>query len=178
RAHHAAPGFLVDLREASGGNELLAPEIAREFCSKDAVYAKSKYRAGPGHDDFGPVYDRVLKAGEKPYTKPVVCLFGPRAVSSGEGFVKMLKCLPHVTTVGASTRGSSGNPKPFELPGVAVTVSYARSVDLPAGGTPMAWVGITPEVAVDAPQSAYEKKDPTWDKAVEILRQRVSAGRR
>jgi hypothetical protein len=122
RAHHDAPGFLVDLREANGGNELLAREVARAFCGKDAVYARSKYRAGPGHDDFGPVYERLLEAGEKPYTRPVVCLIGPRAVSSGEGFVQMLKCLPHVTTVGARTRGSSGNPKPFALPGVAVTV--------------------------------------------------------
>ncbi len=178
RAHHAAPGFLVDLREANGGNELLAQEIAREFCNKDAVYARSKYRAGPGHDDFGPVYDRVLKAGEKPYTKPVVCLIGPRAVSSGEGFVQMLKCLPHVTTVGARTRGSSGNPMPFELPGVAVTVWYSRWVDLMPDGTPIEGAGIAPDVAVDAPQSAYEKKDPTWDKAVEVLRQKVSAGSR
>jgi hypothetical protein len=178
RAHHAAPGFLVDLREANGGNELLAQEIAREFCSKDAVYAKSKYRAGPGHEDFGPVYDRELKAGDKPYTKPVVCLIGPRAVSSGEGFVQMLKCLPHITTVGARTRGSSGNPKPFELPGVAVTVWYSRWVDLMPDGTPIEGAGITPDVAVDAPQSAYEKKDPTWDKAVEVLRQKASGGQR
>ena len=168
----------MDLREANGGNELLAREVARAFCGKDAVYAKSKYRAGPGHDDFGTVYDRVLKAGERPYRKPVVCLIGPRAVSSGEGFVQLLRCLPHVTTVGARTRGSSGNPKPFELPGLAVTVWYSRWVDLMPDGTPIEGAGIAPDVAVDAPQSAYEKKDPTWDKAVEVLRQRASAGPR
>src|SRR5262249_55550742 len=178
RAHHAAPGFLVDLREANGGNELLAQEIAREFCGKDAVYAKSKYRAGPGHEDFGPVYDRVLKAGEKPYTKPVVCLIGPRAISSGEGFVQMLKCLPRVITVGARTRGSSGNPKPCELPGVAVTVWYSRWVDLLPDGTPIEGAGITPDIAVDAPQDAYKEEDPTWDRAVEVLRKKVSASRK
>jgi hypothetical protein len=178
RAHRDAPGFLVDLRDANGGNELLARAIARAFCGKDAVYAKSKFRDGPGHGDFGPVHDRVLKAGEKPYTKPVVCLIGPRAVSSGEGFVQMLKCLPHVTTVGARTRGSSGNPKPFKLPGVAVTVWYSRWVDLMPDGTPIEGAGITPEVAVDALPGTYEKKDPTWDKAVEILRKRVRTDRR
>lgn len=178
RAHHDAPGFLVDLRDANGGNELLAREIAREFCGKDAVYAKSKFRNGSGHGDFGPVYDRVLKAGEKPYTKPVVCLIGPRAVSSGEGFVQMLKCLAHVTTVGARTRGSSGNPKPFELPGVAVTVWYSRWVDLMPDGTPIEGAGIAPDIAVDAPSGAYGEKDPTWDKAVEILRKRAAAERR
>jgi hypothetical protein len=173
RAHHDAPGFLVDLREAAGGNELFARDIAREFCGKDVVYAKSKYRAGPGHGDFGPVYERVLKAGAKPYTKPVVCLIGPRAVSSGEGFVQMVKCLPHVTTVGAHTRGSSGNPRPFELPGVAVTVWYSRWVDLMPDGTPIEGAGIAPEIAVDVPQVAYKEKDPAWDRAVEVLRKRV-----
>ena len=37
----------------------------------------------------------------------------------------MMKCLPQVTTVGLPTRGSSGNPKPFKLPGVPVTVIYS-----------------------------------------------------
>jgi hypothetical protein len=178
RAHRDVPGFLVDLREANGGNELLAREIAREFCARDTVYAKSKYRAGPGHDEFGPVYDRVLKAVEKPYTKPVVCLIGPRAVSSGEGFVQMLKCLPNVTTVGAPTRGSSGNPKPFQVPGVDVAVWYSRWVDLMPDGTAIEGAGIAPDLAVDAPAGAYQEKDPTWDKAVEVLRKRATEGRK
>src|SRR5262249_14368123 len=169
RAHHDAPGFLVDLREANGGNELLAREIAREFCGKDAVYAKSKYRVGPGHGDFGVVYDGVLKAGDRPYTKPVFCLSGPRGVSSGEGFVQMLRCLPHVTTVGARPRGSSGNPKPLELPDLPVTVWYSRWVDLLPDGTPIEGGGMAPQ---DAPSVGYKEKDPTWDKAVEILRKR------
>jgi hypothetical protein len=178
RAHHDAPGFLVDLREAAGGNELLARDIAREFCGKDAVYARSKYRTGKGHRNFGPTYERVLKAGEKPYTRPVVCLIGPRAVSSGEGFVQMLKCLPHVTTVGARTRGSSGNPRPYKLPGMEVTVWYSRWVDLMPDGTPIEGAGITPDIVVDAPKDSHKEKDPTWDMAVEVLRKRVSASRR
>src|SRR5262249_55213207 len=40
------PGFVVDLRSANGGNELLARDIARLFCASDTVYAKSKFRNG------------------------------------------------------------------------------------------------------------------------------------
>ena len=58
-------------------------------------------------------------------------------MSSGEGFVKMLKALPNVTTVGQPTRGSSGNPKPFKLPAVDVTVTYSRWVDLLPDGSPV-----------------------------------------
>ncbi len=164
RAHHDAPGFLVDLREAGGGNELLALGIAREFCGKDAVYAKSKSRAGPGHDDFGRVDVREL----------VVCLIGPQSVSSGEGFVQMMKCLPNVTTVGARTRGSSGNPRAFILPGVAVTVWYSRWVDLMPDGTPIEDAGIAPDLAVNGPADAYKEKDPTWEEAIEVLRRKAS----
>jgi C-terminal processing protease CtpA/Prc len=174
RSMRDTPGFLVDLREANGGDERLALQIARQFCGKDIVYAKSKYRNGPGHDDFGPVYDRVLKAVDKPSTKPVVCLIGPRAVSSGEGFVQMMKCLPHVTTVGLRTRGSSGNPKPFKLPGVEVTVFYSRWVDLMPDGVAIEGAGIAPDVELNFPDKVYTEKDPTWDKALEILRKKTS----
>lgn len=173
RDHADAPGFLVDLRQANGGNELLAQEIAQRFCGKDVVYARSKYRSGPGHDDFGPVYDRVLKAVDKPYLKPVVCLTGPGAVSSGEGFVQMLKCLPHVTTVGLRTRGSSGNPRAFALPGLDIKVWYSRWVDLMPDGTSIEGAGIAPEVEVNEPGAAYADRDPTWARALEVLRGKV-----
>ncbi len=170
RSHSAAPGFIVDLRTANGGSEPLAQQIAREFCARDTVYAKSKYRNGPRPTDFGTVYDRALKSSARPFTKPVVCILGPGCVSSGEGFAKMMKCLPHVTTVGMPTRGSSGNPKPFTLPGVGVTVVYSRWVDMLPDGTPIEGRGVRPDVIVDQPESAYQKSDPTWDRAVELLR--------
>jgi hypothetical protein len=173
RAHRDAPGFLVDLREAEGGSEGLALPIAQQFCGKDSVYAKSQFRSGPGHNEFGPAYERVLKAVPNPYLKPVVCLIGPRAVSSGEAFVQMMMCLPNVTTVGARTRGSSGNPKPFKLPGVDVSVWYSRWLDLMPDGTPIEGAGIAPDVAVSAAPQAYREKDPTWEKALDVLREKI-----
>ena len=49
---HDAPGFVVDLRQANGGDELLARRIAQLFCEKATVYAKSKYCNGPGPYGF------------------------------------------------------------------------------------------------------------------------------
>jgi hypothetical protein len=173
--HADAPGFLVDLRTADGGSEPLAQRIAREFAARDTVYAKSKYRDGPLPTDFGPTYDRVLEASERPFTKPVVCVLGPGCVSSGEGFAKMMKCLPHVMTVGLPTRGSSGNPKPFTLPGVPVTIMYSRWVDMLPDGTPIEGRGVPPEILVDLPETSYETADPTWERAVKVLREKVRA---
>lgn len=170
RSHSSAPGFVVDLRLANGGSEPLAQEIASEFCARDTVYAKSKFRKGPNATDFGPVYDRTLKASERPFTKPVVCILGPGCVSSGEGFAKMMKCLPNVKTVGMPTRGSSGNPKPFTLPGVPVTVVYSRWVDMLPDGTPVEDHGVLPDVLVEQPAKTYQRADPTWDRAVDLVR--------
>jgi C-terminal processing protease CtpA/Prc len=172
-AHRDAPGFVVDLRTANGGDERLARQVASGFCARNTVYARSKIRNGPAPADFGPAQDRTLPASPHPYTGPVVCLLGPGCVSSGEGFAKMLEALPNVTTVGAPTRGSSGNPAPFSLPGVKVAVWYSRWVDMLPDGTPVEGRGVRPDVAVTDPPASYNDRDPTWEKALEVLRRKV-----
>src|SRR5262249_15625703 len=72
-----APGFIVDLRQANGGDERKAAAIAGLFCARDTIYARSKFRAGPDHEAFTPDRPRVLKTAPRPYTRPVVCLIGP-----------------------------------------------------------------------------------------------------
>ena len=168
------PGFIVDLRAANGGNEALAQVIAQRFCAKKIVYAKSRYRNGASHTAFSRDNERVLTAGKNPFTKPVVCVIGPGAVSSGEGFVKMMQALPHVTTVGMPTRGASGNPKPFPLGTTGVTVMFSRWVDLMPTGETFEGRGIPPDVTVDEPPSSYTERDPTLEKALEVLRQKIA----
>jgi RNA polymerase sigma factor (sigma-70 family) len=175
RAHDTVPGFLVDLRGADGDDELLARVIAREFCAAPTVYARSKYRDGPRPTDFGTVHDRILEPSDRPFTKPVVCLLGPSCVSSGEGLAQMLVCLPNFTSIGLPTRGSSGNPRPFKLPGVPVTIVYSRWVDLMRDGQPIEGRGIQPKIRVDVPDIAFQDRDPIWERAVELLRERVRA---
>jgi hypothetical protein len=169
-----APGYIIDLREANGGDESLARDIAELFCEKDVVYAKSRFRNGPGLSDFGPPIDRVLKGREGALTQPLVVLIGPGAVSSGEGFVKMLKALPQATLVGLPTRGSSGNPRPFKLPGLNLTVWYSRWIDLLPDGTSVEGQGISPHVIVNEPPEAYRQRDPTWEKAIEVMKEKIN----
>ncbi len=170
------PGFVVDLRIANGGDERLARKIASRFCAEDVVYARSKFRDGPGHDDFTQDFERVLPASAPgvAYRGPVVCLIGPGAVSSGEGFVKMMSALPNVTTVGLPTRGSSGNPGPIPVGGTGLVVYASRWVDMLPDGTPIEGRGIAPEVVVEAPDEAYEDRDPTLEKGLSILREKVA----
>jgi hypothetical protein len=170
-----APGFIVDLRRATGGNEVLARQIASLFCAKTVVYAKSKIRSGPGHEDFGQVFDRQLPSTTegKAYTKPVVCLIGPGAISSGEGFAKMMKALPNVTTIGLPTAGSSGNPGPIKLGNTGLTVYASRWVDMMPDGTVVEGKGVVPSIEVKVDPEVYRTADPTLEKGLETLREKV-----
>ncbi len=174
-----APGFLIDLRNANGGSEPLAQEVARLFCAKKVVYARSRFRNGPGHDEFTEDQPRELvpaKSG-KPYLKPVIGLLGPGCVSSGEGFAQMLAALPHVTTVGLPTRGSSGNPAPAEVGDTGLTVYFSRWVDLMPDGTPVEGQGVRPTVMVERAAETYRDADPTLAKGLEVLRGKLAGGK-
>jgi len=177
KALREVPGFVVDLRQANGGDERKAEAIARLFCKTNTIYALSKYRNGPAHDAFTKNFERTLVASPQPYTRPVVCLIGPGAVSSGEGFVKMMKALPQVTTVGHRTRGASGNPKPVALPALNLAVYFSRWVDMTPDGQTFEGIGLRPDVPVELPAAAHAEHDPTLEKGIEVLRARVAASR-
>jgi C-terminal processing protease CtpA/Prc len=107
----------------------------------------------------------------QPFTRPVVCLIGPGCVSSGEGFALMMKAMDHVTLVGQPTRGASGNPHPVTLSN-GVKVWFSRWVAMEPDGTPIEGRGIQPDVTVEH----MGEGDPTFDKAVEILREKTGIG--
>jgi carboxyl-terminal processing protease len=167
------PGFIVDLRQANGGDERKAKAIASLFCKVDTTYALSKFRNGPAHDAFTKNFERTLAASPEPYTRPVVCLIGPGAVSSGEGFVMMMKALPQVTTVGRRTRGASGNPASVDLPGLNVAVYFSRWVDMTPDAQTFEGIGLEPDVPVELPAAAHAEHDPTLEKGIEVLRDKV-----
>jgi len=167
------PGFIVDLRNATGGNEAHSTPLAAAFCSKPTLYARQKFRNGPGHSDFGPTGERTLPAGKKPFTKPVVVLLGSRTISSGEGLAMMFAALPNVTTVGSPTQGSSGSPMPFELKEVGVTVNFSRWVAMLPDGTPIEGRGVFPQVEARFPVTAFGEKDPVFEKGIEVLKEKV-----
>ncbi|HXY36860.1 MAG TPA: S41 family peptidase [Planctomycetaceae bacterium] len=175
RALADPPGFIVDLRQASGGSEPLAQEIAKLFCAKETVYARSKRRSGPGHNDFGPENVRKLPATDNAYKRPVVCLIGPGAVSSGENFVQMMRSLPNVTLVGLPTRGASGNPRAFPISGTQLVVYFSRWVDMLPSGEPFEGVGILPDVPVEAEATDFSSADPTLEKGLQILRAKTGS---
>ncbi len=167
-----ATAIVIDVRFNMGGNEAIAQGVAARFCAKRVLYAKNARRDGAGFRESGRRF--VVPSSRTPYTKPVVVLQGRNCVSSGEGFVAMMRVLDSVTTVGQPTRGSSGNPQPFPLlPGLEVWSSTWRS--LTPDGKCHEGVGLPPDVEFDPPPAEFATSDPLLEKALAILGKKTGA---
>ena len=101
-------------------------------------------------------------------------MLGPGCVSSGEGFAKMMKCLPRVTTSAyrrvdpVETRSHSSSRRP----------GYGDLLAL-GGHASRRHAGRRPRHCsrdlVDLPEASYQTADPTWERALEVLREKVKA---
>ena len=161
------PGIILDIRRNSGGSEYIAQQIGSMFADEERVYARSKFRAGQGHDEFVEIAPRKIIRADLTYTNPVVCLIGPGAVSSAEGFAMIMKSLPHATLIGLPTRGASGNPQPVQLPN-GVDVWFSRWASMLPDGTPIEDVGVAPDEEIE-----HGENDPTYTRGLEHLKNSV-----
>lgn len=166
--YNGCKGLIIDVRTNTGGKESLAREIAGRFASESQVYAYRKYRNGNEHDDFSPLQSaEFAPSGEQPYTKPVVLLIGDGCMSSNESFILMMKTLPHVTTVGDTTRGSSARPIEYSTEQTKYRISswIAYKTDR----TILEDVGIFPDYPIDAKDSYIDQKDMLMEKAFDLI---------
>ena len=164
-----AKALVIDVRSNTGGDERIARQIASWFVEGKHVYARHRTRTGPGADGFSEIQDRVITGHDAAYDRPVVVLAGPRVMSSNEAFLLMMKQARDVTIVGQPTCGSSGNPQPYNL-GNDVTISLPSWQALRPDGTCWEGEGIAPDVFVPCTSRDFETRDPTLDKALELLR--------
>lgn len=168
-----APGIIIDVRLNGGGNELAARQIASRFLDAPAVYSRNRYRDPASPSGFGATIDRVIEPApaERRYTGPVAVLQGPMCMSSNESFLFMMSRSPRVTRFGASSYGSSGNPKAHKLPN-GVSVLLPSWQDLSPEGDPIEGVGIAPDVAIDTSVPETGRTDPILDAALKQLRKK------
>lgn len=148
-------GLILDVRLNGGGNELLGREVAGRFIEKEFVYAFSQHRTGSRHGDLSEKRARkVSPRGPWRYTRPVLLLMGECCMSSNESYIGMMEGSANVTTMGARTCGSSGNPKIVELP-MQLTVSVPQWIDYIADGTPLDERGMLPRIEFKPEPGAF-----------------------
>lgn len=160
-----ASALVIDVRLNGGGDERLAREVAGCFVDEPVVYAQHALVDPDAPEGYGPVEKRTLGPNtEGPrFRGPVAVLTGPGCMSSCEAFVLMMRAAG-ARVVGASTLGSSGNPKPFDL-GEGVTLHLPSWRAMTPEGEGFEGVGIEPDVEV-----GYNWHDPSvLERALEVL---------
>ena len=160
---------LSPVRPNLGGDEQIARRVASWFVKGEKVYAKHQ---SIGPDGLGEVQERKVVGNEETFSRPTVVLTGPRVMSSCESFVLMMKQADGVQIVGQKTRGSSGNPVEHDL-GNGVQVQLPSWRALRPDGSCFEGEGIQPDVNVPCTSRDLQEGEPTLQKALELLRQRI-----
>lgn len=175
-----AAGFILDIRDNSGGNEMNAKKLASRFTDAARTYGYVRPRVPDSmpfqYEDFIP---KTLEpsTGTR-FLKPAVALIGQRNMSSAEWFTLMLRACPNVILIGDRTRGASGNPTTRAIP--ELNVEYDISTWIAYTDLKIAFEdrGIPPAIHVPASQSYSDEqgRDFVLEQAIAYLRWRQNQG--
>ncbi|OON68105.1 hypothetical protein B0919_15745 [Hymenobacter sp. CRA2] len=170
------PYLIIDVRQNGGGDESIAQEMAAQFFRRKTVYSRIEALDEKKRTITRVEHNYVQPAGKNPYAGKVFVLTGAGTMSSSEAFVLMMQQQPNTTLVGAPTCGSSGNPKPVELPnGVRVLLPSWREMD--RWGHPIEGHGVQPDVHVAAREEEFASADPVLQRALELIKEPVAITR-
>lgn len=163
-------GIIIDLRSNTGGNDALGSIVASRFADQQRTYSYVRWRNGPLHTDFTEYQPLTIRPqGARQFTKPVVVLTNRRCLSSAEGTVLMFKALPHVTVIGDTTGGASGNPITLTLPN-SWSYRVSRWIQYTADKTVFEGEGIAPDIPVwITPADSAAGKDTILETAIQYL---------
>lgn len=165
--------LVIDVRDNGGGRMDYVEPLVSRFITQRTLVGYISHKTGPGHDDFSqpyPFYYNPAPNGAVIWEKPVAVLTNRSTFSAANNFVSIMKLLPQVIIVGATTGGGSGMPFSSELPnGWGIRFSACSVLD--AQGNPTEW-GVEPSqgCAVDMdPQAALTGHDTILDHAITTL---------
>ncbi len=168
-----ADALIIDIRDNGGGNMTNADNWISHFIGEEICAGYISHKTGPGHNEFSKPFEMKVKPVEKGHWlwgKPVVILTNRSTFSAANYFATVMKTLPNVTIVGATTGGGSGMPFSAELPcGWGVRFS-ACPVYAPDGTLTEFGVAPSPGCEVDmSPADEFAGKDTILDFAIRLL---------
>lgn len=166
-------GLIIDVRDNGGGNLTNVETLVSRFITRPTVVGYISHKTGPGHNDFSEPFEIEYKPaaeGRIRWGKPVIVLANRSTFSAANNFVSVMKLLPGVRVVGATTGGGSGMPYSSELPcGWSVRFSACSMLDAERRSTEYG-VDPTEGCAVDMnPLEALSGKDSILEFAIALL---------
>lgn len=166
-------GLIIDVRDNGGGQLTNVEKYISRFIDHTITAGYMVHKNGIGHSDFSKPYEYYYSPAENHllWLKPIAVLANRSTFSAANNFVSIMKSLPQVTIVGATTGGGSGMPMSSELPcGWTIRISACRILDAAGNDTEN---GVTPtegyEVDLD-PTEALNGRDTMLDAAISACR--------
>lgn len=160
-----ARALILDLRVNTGGNSDNGVAILTHFSEGDLVGSRSRTRQttaarrawgqfGGEHPPIAPSDNWVEfdpwvvpeSPGDK-ITVPTAVLIGRGTISAAEDFLVMADSIPHFTTIGSPTYGSTGQPLFFDLPGGGLGFVVTKHDSYP-DGREFVGPGVKPKIQV------------------------------
>ncbi|EON76647.1 Carboxyl-terminal protease-related protein [Lunatimonas lonarensis] len=163
-------GLILDVRSNGGGNLQNALTIASRFIEEEVIYARQRFKTGPGRTDFTPWADMRISphAGEK-YLGKVAVLTNRRSFSTTTFFAQMMRALPQARLFGDQTGGGGGIPVYAELPN-GWTYRFAGSQTINLDGMQLEH-GVSADVLLTDPMDASPGKDHIIEASIIWLKQ-------
>ena len=170
--HHAA--IIIDLRNNSGGSDLVAARLAGRFADEIRLAYTVQERNGPAHDDLSGKREYFLRPlGETRFRKPVVVLTDNITVSAAEVFLNYIKLIPDVTQIGTATSGDFSDTGMRRFLPNGFQYQYSIMQFLGPDGRSLDGVGHVPEVEVRNTEAAVGVgEDLVLARALEFLWER------
>lgn len=111
-------GLIIDIRDNGGGDLTNVEKLVGRFINEKILAGYIQHKTGPGHNDFSEPYPFHYEPNllHVRWLKPIVILSNRSTFSAANNFVSIMKQLPYVTVIGATTGGGSGMPFSSELP--------------------------------------------------------------
>ena len=168
-----ARGLIIDIRDNGGGSLTNVETFVARFIDRPTLVGYISHKTGPGHEEFSEPYAITYKPAEPGrvrWAKPIIVLTNRSTFSAANNFASVMKLLPGVRIVGATTGGGSGMPYSSEIPcGWSVRFSACSMLDANGNSTENG-VEPTEGCAVDMnTQDALNGQDTILEKAIELL---------
>jgi len=113
--YKSSKGLIIDIRDNGGGSLGYANDLVSHFIKEKTLISYTKFKSGPGHDDFTDFYSTTLNPTGQRYPNKVVVLTNRKVFSAANYFASCMAQLPNVTLIGDQTGGGGGAPISAEL---------------------------------------------------------------
>ncbi len=162
-------GLIIDIRDNGGGALIYADLFIQHLLKNKTLIGYTKYKSGPGHDEFTNYFKNELDPKGVTYTdRKIVLLTNRQVYSAANYFASALSQLADVTIIGDQTGGGGGAPISAELQaGWSVRFSATQMFD---ANYQHLEAGVKPDVKVDILKSDEAiGKDTILEEAIKFL---------